>query len=72
MNLPVLLCQANAAHESSFLELVMQPETLVFLIPISVIIGGIAYKITTAIIAHRERMAKIERGIDPNETSSTR
>jgi hypothetical protein len=58
---------AEAAQATNLVELVMRPETLVFLIPITAIIGGIAYKITTAIIAHRERMAKIEHGIDPNE-----
>lgn len=66
MNYPVILL-GEAARDSNLVELVLRPETLVFLIPITAIIGGITYKITTAIIAHRERMAKIEHGIDPNE-----
>ncbi len=63
----ILFAQGDAARESGILELLLRPETLVFLIPIAAIVGGIAYKITTAIIAHRERMARIEHGLDPNE-----
>jgi hypothetical protein len=69
MHFPVVL--GEVAGGGSFVELILRPETLVFLIPITAIIGGIAYKITTAIIAHRERMAKIEHGIDPNEPPRT-
>ncbi len=71
MNVPVVLLGA-AAPATDFLELVLRPETLLFLIPITAIIGGVAYKITTAIIAHRERMAKIEHGIDLNEPPTRR
>lgn len=66
MTYPVVLL-GQAAREFNLVELILRPETLVFLIPIMAIIGGIAYKITTAIIAHRERMARIEHGLDPNE-----
>jgi len=69
MHHPVFIF-ADVARDTNLVELILRPETLVFLIPITAIIGGIAYKITTAIIAHRERMAKIEHGIDPNEPPS--
>jgi hypothetical protein len=44
----------------------MNPGTLAMLIPIVAIICGIAFAITQAVIHHRERMAMIERGINPN------
>jgi hypothetical protein len=36
------------------------------LIPIVAILGGCAVAITTMILRHQERIAKIERGIDPD------
>jgi hypothetical protein len=66
MNNPLLLL-AEVSPAPGIIELILRPETLVFLIPIAAIVGGIAYKITTAIIAHRERMARIEHGLDPSE-----
>lgn len=58
---------AASSDAPGWLELLMRPEVLVFCIPITAIVGGIGYKITTEIIAHRERMAKIQQGIDPDE-----
>ena len=57
---------AASSDVPGWLELLTRPEVLVFCIPILAIVGGIAYKITTAVIAHRERMAKIQQGIDPD------
>jgi hypothetical protein len=57
---------AASSDVPGWLELLVRPEVLVFCIPITAIVGGIGYKITTAIIAHRERMAKIHQGIDPD------
>jgi hypothetical protein len=57
---------AASSDVPGWLELLMRPEVLVFCIPLTAIVGGIAYKIPTAIIAHRERMAKIQQGIDPD------
>ena len=45
---------------------VVSPATLSMLIPIVAIICGIGYAITKAVIHHRERMAMIERGMDPD------
>ena len=39
---------------------------LTFVAAIVAIIGFTGYKITAAFIRHRERIAKIERGIDPD------
>jgi hypothetical protein len=36
------------------------------LIPISGIVGGCAVAITVIVVRHQERIAKIERGIDPD------
>jgi hypothetical protein len=44
----------------------LQPNVLPLLIPICAVVGGITYAIVSAIIRHRERMAKIEHGIDPD------
>lgn len=36
------------------------------LIPLAAVVGSFAYGITTAILRHRERIAKIQNGIDPD------
>jgi hypothetical protein len=36
------------------------------LIPIVAIIGGCAVAITVIVVRHQERIAKIERGMDPD------
>lgn len=43
-----------------------QPYVLPFLVGGLAVVGGVAVAITKAIIRHRERMAKIEHGIDPD------
>ena len=49
------------------LELLLRPSVLPFMIPIVAIVAGAAIKITRMVIAHRERMAKIELGWDPDQ-----
>ena len=44
----------------------VSPEIIVFLIPLAAILVGGIIAITKLIIRHRERMAMIERGIDPD------
>ncbi len=44
---------------------ILSPEIIVFLIPLAAILVGGTIAITKLIIRHRERMAMIERGIDP-------
>jgi hypothetical protein len=44
----------------------LNPATLALLIPLLVILGGIVTGIGSLIMHHRERMAMIERGMDPN------
>jgi hypothetical protein len=44
----------------------VSPGTLSMLVPIVAIICGIGYAITKAVIHHRERMAMIERGMNPD------
>jgi hypothetical protein len=58
---------AQAADNPGVLQSFLRPDVLVFCIPIAAILGGIAFAMTKAIIAHRERMAKIQQGIDPDE-----
>ncbi len=48
----------------------LQPHVMPFLVAIVAVIGGISLAVVKAIIRHRERMAKIEHGIDPDATSS--
>jgi hypothetical protein len=48
------------------LELLVRPSVLPFMIPIVAIIVGGAVAITKIVIKHRERMAKIEHGVDPD------
>ena len=44
----------------------LRAEVLIFLIPIIAILGVAARKILTLYFEHKERMAKIEAGIDPD------
>jgi hypothetical protein len=44
----------------------VNPGVVSMLIPIVAIICGAAYVITMAVIHHRERMAMIERGMNPD------
>jgi hypothetical protein len=60
------LLAAETVDAPGWLKTIARPDVLVFLIPITAIAGGIAFAITKAIIAHRERMAKIQQGIDPD------
>jgi hypothetical protein len=48
------------------LDALLNPGTLAMLIPVLVILGGIVVGIGNMIMHHRERMAMIERGMDPN------
>jgi Trk-type K+ transport system membrane component len=50
----------------SWLEQLLEPQRISLLIPVVAIAGGIGYAIVVAVIRHRERMAKIEQGIDPD------
>ena len=52
--------------EPRWLELLTRPEALIFLIPISAILVGGIISITKKLIRHRERMAMIERGMNPD------
>ncbi|HEV3416766.1 MAG TPA: hypothetical protein VG056_08145 [Pirellulales bacterium] len=63
---------ADAADSPRWLELITRPEVMVFAVPIVAIVCGIGYKTVTAIIRHRERMAKIEHGIDPDARDTPR
>ena len=45
---------------------ILQPQILVFLVPIVAILVGGAVKITKLIISHRERVAMIEQGMNPD------
>jgi hypothetical protein len=55
---------------SSFLDKILRPDILPFVVAVVAIVCGIAAGTITAVarmvIAHRERMAKIEQGIDPD------
>ena len=44
----------------------LRVEVLIFLIPIVAIVMGVGAKMLNRFFDHRERMAKIEAGIDPD------
>ena len=44
----------------------LRVEVLIFLIPIVAIIMGVGSKMLNRFFEHRERMAKIDAGIDPD------
>jgi len=49
------------------LKSIMEPQNLVFLIPIVAILGYAVNKGLKSHYEHQERMAKIENGIDPDQ-----
>jgi hypothetical protein len=53
--------------ERMYWERLLQPDVLVFLIPISAILVGGAVAITKLLIRHRERLAMIEHGMHPDQ-----
>lgn len=54
----------------AWLQYVLKPSTMPFLVAIVAILGGAAIALAKAAFRHRERMAKIEHGIDPDEILS--
>lgn len=63
-----LMLLADIEQGTGLLDRLLRPEVLVFCIPIVAIVGAFAYKITKTIIAHRERMARIEHGVEPDSS----
>ncbi len=45
---------------------ILEPEVLVFLIPIVAIIGGVSITIVKMLIKHHERVIMIQHGIHPD------
>jgi len=52
--------------EARWLKLFLEPETMIFLIPIVAILVGGIIAIAKLLIHHRERMTMIEHGIHPD------
>ena len=55
-----------ADESPAWLRQLLQSDNLALAVPLVAIIGGITYSIAHSIMRHRERMAKIEHGIDPD------
>ncbi len=55
-----------ASDSPAWLQDLLQPRVLPFLVAIIAVGGGLAVAIVKLIVRHRERMAKIEHGIDPD------
>jgi hypothetical protein len=51
---------------------ILQPETLAMLIPIAGILVAGAIAITSMVIKHRERIAMIQQGMDPDTPKGKR
>ncbi len=51
---------------SEFLDQILRPNMMPFVIGFVAIVGGLSLAIVKKLIAHRERMAMIERGIHPD------
>ena len=63
--MPSLLL-AEEASRFNF-DRLLNPEVIVFAIPIVAIIAVTGVKITNAMIRHRERMEKLRQGMDPDD-----
>ncbi|MFK7912509.1 MAG: hypothetical protein AB8B93_01230 [Pseudomonadales bacterium] len=50
----------------SFLEKLLQPEVVWVVIPVIAILAVVGRKLAQRYFEHKERMAKIEAGIDPD------
>jgi hypothetical protein len=61
-----------ADETPAWLRQLLQPDVLALAVPLAAIIGGLAYSIVHSIMRHRERMAKIEHGIDPDAPKNSR
>lgn len=57
----------ETAAQTQLIEKLLQPEVLVFLIPITAILTGGAIALVKMLIRHRERLAMIEQGMHPDE-----
>ena len=51
---------------SQWFQSILRPEMMPFVVGIVAIAGGMSIAAAKAIMRHRERMAKIEHGIDPD------
>lgn len=61
----LLLAQESASVGLHVKDL-LQPEILVFMIPLAVIVAGCVLGVTKTVLTHRERIAMIENGLDPD------
>lgn len=61
---PLLLAQETLGFN---FERLLQPEILVFAIPIVAIIAAAGVKITNAVIRHLERIERLRHGMDPDD-----
>ncbi len=55
-----------ADNSASLIDKLLNPDVLPLLIPILAIVGGTVVAIVTIIVRHRERLARINRGMDPS------
>lgn len=67
---PVVPTEPVADPQMSLLHQVVQPDMIAVLIPIIAIVTLGAVWITKMVITHRERMAMLEIGINPNQRPS--
>jgi hypothetical protein len=61
-----LMLLAEEAEARGLVDKILDPQVLPLFIPIVAIVGGLGLAITASIIRHRERMARIQRDMDPS------
>jgi len=66
---PIVHPIAQMAVEAAWPAFLSHPNTLVFMIPIAAILVGGVMGVAKLVMRHRERMAMIERGIDPDQSA---
>jgi hypothetical protein len=59
-------CRTSGRKRMSVVHQLLQPEIVWVLIPLAAILLGGVLSVTRSLIRHRERMAKIGMGIDPD------
>ncbi len=66
MDIPAFLPLIAETDVAEIVRYLLNPGVLIFCIPIAAILVGGLVTITKLILTHRERIAKIEMGIDPD------
>jgi hypothetical protein len=67
MNLLLLFAEAESSVQPWWSRILLNGESLAMLVGLVAVIGGIIWTLMTSVMRHRERMAMIQQGMNPDE-----